>query len=78
MENDQEKPTVSSPTCTALLCCPSCLSEWRGDTEQGVSIERYGECICCKFTPVGKGSNDGEQWQLNSIAEEASLRRGAT
>ena len=20
MENDQEKPTVSSPTCTALLC----------------------------------------------------------
>tara|TARA_R110001599_G_scaffold100770_9_gene258156 strand:+ start:12224 stop:12448 length:225 start_codon:yes stop_codon:yes gene_type:complete len=27
MENDQEKPTVSSPTCTALLCCPFCGSE---------------------------------------------------
>ena len=24
MENDQEKPTVSSPTCTALLCCADC------------------------------------------------------
>lgn len=24
MENEQEKPTVSSPTCTALLCCPFC------------------------------------------------------
>ena len=22
--NDNEKPTASSPTCTALLCCPFC------------------------------------------------------
>jgi len=27
MENEQEKPTVSSPTCTALLCCPFCGSD---------------------------------------------------
>lgn len=27
MENNQEKPTVSSPTSTALLCCPFCGSE---------------------------------------------------
>lgn len=31
MENDQEKPTVSSPTCTALLCCPFCGSEAKLD-----------------------------------------------
>lgn len=29
MENKQEKPTVSSPTCTALLCCPFCGSEMK-------------------------------------------------
>jgi hypothetical protein len=75
MANDQEKPTVSSPTCTALLCCPCCLSEWGDTTEQGVSIERYKECICCKFTPIGKGSGDGEIWQLNAVAEEAFKRR---
>lgn len=27
MEKNQEKPTVSSPTCTQLLCCPFCGSE---------------------------------------------------
>lgn len=26
MEYDQEKPTVSSPASTALLCCPHCSS----------------------------------------------------
>jgi hypothetical protein len=27
LKKDLEKPTVSSPTCTALLCCPFCGSE---------------------------------------------------
>ncbi|TMS80575.1 hypothetical protein [Pseudoalteromonas sp. S554] len=31
MENDQEKPTVSSPTCTALLCCCEHCNNGDGD-----------------------------------------------
>ena len=31
MENNQGKPTVSSPTFTALLCCPFCGSEAKLD-----------------------------------------------
>ena len=54
--------------------CPCCSKSWPVGCEQGISIEYYAECIGCKFTPVGHGSGDGEQWQLNSIAEEAARR----
>lgn len=47
--NDQEKPTVSSPTCTALLCCPFCDGEAevkRMGTNRVSMIIGCVECSC--------------------------------
>ena len=54
LKKDLEQPAVSSPTCTALLCCPFCGS--------GVKLERYSsdrdrdaskiECYSCDFTVI--------------------------
>ena len=46
MENDQEKPTVSSPTCTALLCgCDICTPY----LPQGICapMQPIGWCVRC-------------------------------
>lgn len=57
-----------------LYLCPRCNREWEENSEQAICIKKYSECICCKFTP--EGSNSGEKWQLNAIAEESRMLRG--
>lgn len=55
MENDQKKPTVSSPTCTALLCdciCPECNQDYNGlsiESSYELSISRI-KCSECGFS----------------------------
>jgi len=52
-----EKPTVSSPTCTALLCCPFCGSNCVNDTtppEESLEEGYFWVCPCCvSCGPVG-------------------------
>ena len=47
MENDQEKPTVSSPTCTALLCCPFCGGEAKMNDDGYETEYKAVSCIEC-------------------------------
>jgi len=57
-----------------LLSCPVCFRDWPEDCEQAISIEMYGECCVCKFTPRGEGINNGTTEQLHSISEEQRRR----
>ena len=50
MNGQDFEPTVSSPTCTALLCCPFCGSsnieeDW-GAVTQGSIDYQYGDITC--------------------------------
>jgi hypothetical protein len=45
MENDQEKPTVSSPTCTALLC--SFCEKASDDVEFLIAAPHANICTEC-------------------------------
>jgi len=47
--------------------CPKCRREWQYDSEQGRSIKLYGECVVCKFTPQGEGSNNGTKEELEAV-----------
>jgi len=57
------------------LKCPKCKTEWVAESEQGVSIEWHNQCVVCKFTPQGKGTNDGAKEELDLIAKESRARR---
>ena len=57
MENEQEKPTVSSPTSTALLCCPFCGSEAE---VKRMGTRRVSMIIGC--TDCGCDLETGETW----------------
>lgn len=53
MGNDQENPTVSSPTCTALLCCPFCGGKGEvilsGNSDISYSVgQAFAECSDCE------------------------------
>jgi hypothetical protein len=49
--------------------CPLCKDKWPKDCEQAVCIERFGECICCRF-----GSGAGTKAEIDSITKEAKRR----
>ena len=54
MENDQEKPTVSSPTCTALLC-DDCGFEIGDDSpSDGWQIGDKTVCHTCCSADFGR------------------------
>ena len=57
--------------------CKKCTRLWQVNSEQAISIEKHGECIVCKFTPQGKGSNNGTKEQLNEISAEYIRRNSA-
>lgn len=62
MENGQEKPTVSSPTCTALLCCPFCgdkeayINEQTCEVDDNIYHDFYNVyCpMCCASVDYGE------------------------
>jgi hypothetical protein len=47
--------------------CPCCGLLWERKSEQHASIELFGECICCRFMPDGKGTRSGTQDDLDRI-----------
>lgn len=57
-----------------LLECDFCERKWPMDSEQAISIEMFGQCIVCKFTPIGRGSNDGTNEQLQNVSDEYLIR----
>jgi hypothetical protein len=60
MINDQEKPTLSSPTCKALLCCPFCGGkvDWCGhDPDEPHSCHQI-TCNNCGNFDLGRGAPD--------------------
>jgi hypothetical protein len=59
----------------SFVICPKCKREWQKTSEQGVSVEWHDECVVCKFTPQGKGSNDGTKEELDLVASESMKRR---
>jgi hypothetical protein len=73
MENDQEKPTVSSPTCTALLCCPFCGSEaginWTDKNMQSVGCINVS--MLCPNPALVVYKKDGEDFDYKFWNERA-------
>ena len=57
-----------------IVRCNCCNREWACHTEQAISIELHKECIVCKFTPSGNGSNNGTKEELDHISSEAKKR----
>ena len=39
--------------------CPKCSKNWPDDCEQSLCIERHGECIACRFIPLGDKNQHG-------------------
>lgn len=37
--------------------CPVCGRTWPHPSEQGRCVELFGECVVCRFVPVGVGPN---------------------
>ena len=58
-----------------FVICPKCDRQWEKISEQGVSVQWHDECVICKFTPQGKGSNDGTKEELILASNEAKKRQ---
>ena len=54
-----------------ISCCPKCARTWEGPCEQSVCIDLFGECIPCRFLPIGDknkyGSGNGTEEELNIV-----------
>ena len=47
---------------------------WPAGCEQAICIEKYNECIVCRFSPQGCGSLAGTEKELADIAEGTRRR----
>ena len=66
-----------------LVTCPKCGRQWLPPCEQTICIERHGECIPCRFVPVGgeinkHGSGEGTTEEIDAISAAAKLGAGET
>lgn len=56
-----------------MIACPKCALEWEPNCEQTRCIERFGECIRCRFVMRGsynsQGSGEGTEEELASITQ---------
>ena len=41
------------------IACPKCKREWKPPCEQTRCIAKHGECICCRFIPIGAINKHG-------------------
>lgn len=62
-----------------MKACPKCERQYPVPCEQTICIERYGECIPCRFIPVGgeinkHGSGEGTTEELNAIGVEGKIK----
>ena len=62
-----------------LVACPKCKRQWMPPCEQTICIERHGECIPCRFAPIGGeinklGSGAGTAEEIDAIS---ATRRAA-
>lgn len=57
-----------------VYCCPKCANTWEGECDQSRCIELYGECIQCRFVPVGEinkyGSGSGTKEEFDNLNKE--------
>ena len=57
------------------VACPKCGREWEAPCEQSVCIEMFGECIPCRFIPIGDinkvGSGLGTDEEVEAIGKVA-------
>ena len=55
-----------------MIACPKCALAWEPNCEQTRCIERFGECIRCRFVKRGPynehGSGEGTESELTQIA----------
>ena len=58
--------------------CQKCNRHWHQSSEQAVCVDWHGECVVCRFTPIGKGTNEGTKAELDEIAKESINRQGLT
>ena len=58
--------------------CRNCGRQWELCSEQAVSIDWHGECVVCRFTPIGNGTNEGTKAELDEISKEAINRQRLT
>ena len=67
-----------------IVTCPKCGRQWIPPCEQTICIERHGECIPCRFVPVGgkintHGSGAGTDDELAAISAVHNAKvRGPT
>lgn len=73
--NCSESGVAKRSVFNRVVRCPKCDRQWNGASEQAVSVDLHGECVVCKFTPQGKGSNNGTKEELRLIADESVKRR---
>lgn len=55
-------------------CCPKCARTWEDlACQQALSIELFGECIVCRFVPIGTinkyGSASGTEEELERLSK---------
>ena len=52
--------------------CPVCGLEWESSCEQTICIEKFNECIACRFggTQYPHGSKSGTKEELDAISDE--------
>ncbi len=61
-----------------LAACPKCGRKWMPPCEQTICIDAHGECIPCRFVPVGgeinkHGSGAGTTEELDAISAAAKV-----
>ena len=68
-----------APILTASgAACPKCGRKWMPPCEQTICIDAHGECIPCRFVPVGgeinkHGSGAGTTEELDAISAAAKV-----
>ena len=59
-QKDQNEAACGGSDVTAALgvdACPVCGRTWPHPSEQGRCVELFGECIVCRFVPLGTAPN---------------------
>lgn len=49
------------------MICPICDARHDRETDQGISVMLFGECVSCRFLPHGCGSGAGTEHDLEAI-----------
>jgi hypothetical protein len=81
--NGMKGVALESTEAHLLVTCPKCGRQWMPPCEQVICIERHGECIPCRFVPVGgeinkHGSGEGTTEEIDAISAAAKVGADST